>query len=394
LAWTNPTEAGADRPAGALDGIKVVDLSRVLGGPLCGQILGDHGADVIKVEGPMGDETRGWGPPFVEGNAAYFNGANRNKRGLVLDLGAAEDREILLALLAEADVLIENFKAGTMEGWGLGYDILKTRFPKLVYCQVSGFGNVGPLSGLPGYDAVAQAMAGVMSVNGELGGAPTRVGIPIVDIATGMNAALGIALALVHRYRTGRGQRVDLALYDSAVALLHPHLTNYLAGGSPPVPTGNAHPNISPYDMFATATVPIFLSVGNQRQFERLARLIGVDQILEDARFASNALRLIHRSDLKSALETALASLAGEEVAERLLRAGVPAAAVIDIAALVEAPHFQARRLMVDMDGIRTAASPIVMSETPPTYRRRPPKLGEHGPEIRDIFAVRMGDKV
>lgn len=240
--------------AGALAGCKVIDLSRVLGGPYCTQILADHGADVLKIEPPGGDETRGWGPPFLGDTASYFVGVNRNKRGMTLDLSQAAGQELLRHLLADADVLVENFKPGTLEKWGLGYDTLKERFPKLIHCRVSGFGADGPLGGLPGYDACAQAMCGLMSVNGEADGDATRVGLPVVDMVTGLNAAVAILLALNERARSGLGQFLDITLYDCALSLLHPHAPNYFYSGKTPGRSGNAHPNIAPYETLPTAS--------------------------------------------------------------------------------------------------------------------------------------------
>ena len=260
---------------GALTGLKVIDLSRVLGGPFAGQILGDHGADVIKVEPPAGDETRAWGPPFRDETASYFLGLNRNKRGIALDLRRDEGRDALLRLLDGADVLLENFKTGTMEKWGLGYDVLSQKFPGLIHCRVTGFGADGPMGGMPGYDAILQAMGGIMSVNGTDDSGPTRVGLPVVDMVTGINAVVGVLLALQNRQRTGRGDFVEAALYDSALSLLHPHAANYALSGKLPQRTGNDHPNISPYSTYATKTRPVYLAVGNDRQFARLCDLIG-----------------------------------------------------------------------------------------------------------------------
>ncbi|MGI4944940.1 MAG: CaiB/BaiF CoA transferase family protein, partial [Janthinobacterium lividum] len=293
--------------AGALAGIKVVDLSRVLGGPYCTQILGDHGADVIKVEPPAGDETRGWGPPFQDGTASYFLGVNRNKRGMVLDLTQEADRTVLRVLLSEADVLVENFKIGTLERWGLGGEALRAAYPRLVHCRISGFGADGPLGGLPGYDACAQAMCGLMSVNGERDGKPTRVGLPAVDMVTGLNAVIGIAFALLERERSGQGQFVEATLYDCATSLLHPHAANYFLNGVVPGRTGNAHPNIAPYETLPARDGAIFLAVGNDRQFRLLARALGEEVIADDPEFATNALRLRHRERLRSVLSERLA---------------------------------------------------------------------------------------
>src|SRR5271165_656099 len=269
---------------GALAGLKVVDLSRVLGGPFCTQILGDHGADVLKVEPPVGDETRTWGPPFQDGTAAYFIGVNRNKRGIVLDLTSEEGRMALLGLLEGADVMIENFKTGTLEKWGIGGEALRERFPRLIHCRISGFGADGPLGGMPGYDAAIQAMSGLMSVNGEPApeGGPTRIGVPVVDLVTGLNACIGILMALHERESSGRGQLVEAALFDCAISLLHPHLANYFLAGTEPKRYGNAHPNVVPYDTFATRTTPLFLAVGNNGQFRKLCEQLGCPELAQD----------------------------------------------------------------------------------------------------------------
>jgi formyl-CoA transferase len=367
---------------GALDGIRVVDLSRVLGGPYCAQILADHGADVIKVEPPEGDETRGWGPPFHGDAASYFLGLNRNKRAIAIDLAQPAGRELLMKLLEGADVLIENFKTGTLEKWGIGHDALSSRFPRLIHCRVTGFGGDGPYGGRPGYDAAIQALCGLMSVNGEKGGQPLRVGLPIVDMVTGLNAALGVLLALQARQTTGRGQLVESALYDNGVSLLHPYVPNYLLNGVVPGRSGNAHPNITPYDSYTTAEGDIFLAVGNNRQFATLCELLGLPALLDDDRFASTATRNINRDALREILEDALASHRAGEIAEVLVTAGVPCAPVRSIDAVVSDPHTQARGMIVEVDGVRGTASPIKMSDTPATYRRRPPTFGEHTDEI------------
>ncbi|WP_050829343.1 CaiB/BaiF CoA transferase family protein, partial [Bordetella pertussis] len=318
--------AVAALPPGALQGCRVIDLSRVLGGPYCTQILADHGADVLKIEPPGGDETRGWGPPFSGQTASYFIGVNRNKRGMALDLSQPAGQELLRGLLADADVLVENFKPGTLEKWGLGYDTLSQAFPRLVHCRVSGFGADGPLGGLPGYDACAQAMCGLMSVNGEADGPATRVGLPVVDMVTGLNAAVAVLLALQERQRSGLGQFLDITLYDCALSLLHPHAPNYFYSGRVPTRTGNAHPNIAPYKTLPTGAGPIFLAVGNNRQFAALADALGAPQLAQDARFASNAERLAHRDALCAALTELLRPHEAASLAERLLRLGVPAA--------------------------------------------------------------------
>lgn len=353
---------------GALAGITVVDLSRVLGGPYCTQILGDHGADVLKVEPPQGDETRVWGPAVDGGASAYFLGVNRNKRGLVLDLKTDAARETLLGLLAGADVLVENFKPGTMEGWGLGD--LTTRFPRLVHCRITGFGGDGPLGGLPGYDAAVQAMTGLMSVNGDAG--PVRLGVPVVDMATGMNAAVGILLALVERAASGRGQFVDITLFDCALSILHPHSANFLSGGAVPGRSGNAHPNIAPYDSFATGAGDVFLAVGNDGQFAKLCALLARPDLAADPRFADNRSRITHRDVLKTALEAVFADHDAPTLAAMLMAAGVPCAPVLDIAQALAHPHTAHRGMIVDGTSI---ASPVKLSRTPATYRRPPPEF-------------------
>lgn len=372
-------------PRGALAGLRVVDLTRVLGGPYGTQILGDHGADVIKVEPPQGDETRGWGPPFQDGTAAYFMGTNRNKRGIVLDLSGEADRAVLLGLLAGADVLVENFKPGTLEKWGLGYaDILEDRFPRLIHCRVSGFGTDGPLGGMPGYDAAVQALTGMMSVNGTPDGDPTRMGIPVVDLVTGLNAVIGILLALRERETSGRGQSIDVSLFDCALSVMHPHVANYLHSGQEPRRTGNAHPNIAPYDSFATATDSVFLAVGNDGQFDKLCRMVDRPELARDARFASNAARSLNRDALKAELEEALAVRDGRALVEKLTRAGVPCAPVLSLGAALEHPHTRHRGMIVEIGDYRGCASPIKLSRSPAGYRRPPPGFGAHNGDVLD----------
>jgi crotonobetainyl-CoA:carnitine CoA-transferase CaiB-like acyl-CoA transferase len=367
---------------GALEGIRIVDLSRVLGGPYCTQVLGDHGADVVKVEPPAGDETRTWGPPFVNESAAYFLGANRNKRSITLDLASESGREMLLLLLKEADVLVENFKTGTMEKWGIGYEILSKRFPRLIHCRVTGFGADGPLGGLPGYDAAIQAMSGLMSVNGEADGGPLRVGLPVVDMTTGLNAAIGILLALQARQYTGRGQFVEAALYDSGLSLMHPHAPNYFVSGREPIRTGNAHPNIAPYSLYETGGDPIFLAIGNDGQFRKLCDCLGAPKIAEDPRFASNPLRVEHRDALESELKSVLNHHDGAELAVRLSAAGVPCAPVLGVGAALAHPHTAHRGMVVEMGAYRGVGAPVKLSDTPATYRRPPPDFGAHTVEV------------
>ncbi|MBB1595079.1 CaiB/BaiF CoA-transferase family protein [Achromobacter sp. UMC46] len=361
--------------AGALAGCKVIDLSRVLGGPYCTQILADHGADVLKIEPPGGDETRGWGPPFLGDTASYFIGVNRNKEGMTLDLSQAAGQELLRHLLADADVLVENFKPGTLEKWGLGFESLSQAFPKLIHCRVSGFGSDGPLGGLPGYDACAQAMCGLMSVNGDADGEATRVGLPVVDMVTGLNAAVAVLLALNERSRSGLGQFLDITLYDCALSLLHPHAANYFYSGNVPRRSGNAHPNIAPYETLPTASGPIFLAVGNNRQFALLARTLGAPGLAADPRYAANADRLQHRQALRDELSALLAGQDAAALADRLLRAGVPAAAVQTVDQALAHPHTRHRGMVLEQGEYQGVGSPIKLSRTPATLRKLPPAL-------------------
>ena len=366
---------------GALAGLRVVDLTRVLGGPYCTMVLSDHGADVVKVEPPQGDEVRDWGPPFdAEGDASYFIGVNRNKRSLALDLRQEAGREVLWRLLDGADVLVENYKPGAMEAWGMGYADLSARFSGLVHCRISGFGADGPLGGRPGYDAVLQAMTGLMSVNGD--GVPTRMGTPVVDLATGLYSALAITMALHERARSGRGQFLDMTLHDCGMSLLHPQAANWFLGGVRPRALGNPHPNISPYDAYPTATCSVFLAVGNDGQFRKLCALIGRPELAGDERFGNNADRVRNRPALTAALREAFAAEDGRALAQRLLDAGLPAGPVLTVDEAMDAPHTAARGMVVGEGQARAVGTPIKMSRTPGGARSAPPRFSEHGDEI------------
>jgi crotonobetainyl-CoA:carnitine CoA-transferase CaiB-like acyl-CoA transferase len=369
---------------GALTGLKVVDLSRVLGGPFCTQILGDHGAEVIKIEPPQGDETRGWGPPFDEnGLSAYFSGTNRNKRSISLDIRQEEGKEILLKLLAEADVMLENFKTGSLEKWGLGYeDFLSKKFPRLIHCRVTGFGADGPFGGFPGYDAVIQAWAGLISINGSPESGQVRIGIPLVDLGTGMNAVIGILMAVNERHLSGKGQSVEASLYDTGIQLQHPHAPNYLMSGNPPKLTGNSHPNIAPYDLYETSTVPVFLGVGNHGQFTKLCASLGEPELANDPRFANNVLRVKNRTDLNNALNQLFKNQDGVVVATQLLAAGVPAGAAMTVPEALNHPHTQHRNMVVEKDGYSGTGVAVKMSRTPGSVKSVPPGFGAHGRDI------------
>jgi len=346
-------------------------------------ILSDHGADVIKVEPPQGDETRDWGPPFRDGDASYFIGVNRNKRSIALDLGRPGGRAVLLRLLDGADVLIENFKPGDMEKWGLDYERdLAPRFPRLIHCRVSGFGGDGPLGGLPGYDAILQAMTGLMSINGDAATGPMRMGTPVVDLATGLYCTIGILMALHERQHSGRGQYLDMTLHDCGMALLHPQAANFFLNGKRPMPLGNPHPNLAPYEKFRTRTGDIFIAIGNDGQFGKLCELAGRPELAADPRFLRNADRLANRAALTAAFEATFAGQDGVAVADRLLRNGVPAGPVLPVDEALAAPQTAARRMVTELGDYRGLGTPVKLSRTPGGTRRPPPRFAEHGDEV------------
>ena len=368
---------------GALSGIKIVDLTRVLSGPYATQILADHGAEVLKVEPPLGDEVRDWGPPFYEGDASYFIGLNRNKRSIGVDLRKPEGRVILMRLLEDADIVFENFKTGQMEKFGLGYeDVLKKEFPKLIYCRISGYGADGPLGGFPGYDAVIQSAAGWFSVNGTADSGPTRVGIPMVDMGTGLYSTIAMLMALEERSRSGKGQFIDMALYDCAVSLLHPYLANYLLSDKVPQVTGNQHPNIAPYDKYPTKTGDIYIACGNNRQFLGLCQVLDQPELADDPRFKDNGDRSQNRDALTDVLRLAMVNEDGEDLCARLLANNVPAGAVNDIAQVMSHPHTAHRSMNAELDWYRGAGTPIKFSRTPGSLKSPPPKFGVHSREI------------
>jgi len=367
---------------GALDGVRIIDLTRILGGPYGTQWLADHGADVIKVEPPQGDDTRAWGPPFDKdaGASSYFLGVNANKRGAALDLRLPEGREALLRLLETADVLVENFKPGAMEKFGLGYEeVVKERFPRLIHCRISGFGADGPHGGLPGYDAIVQAQGGLMSVNGPEGGPATRLGIPLVDIGAGISGALGIVMALYERTISGEGQYLDMTLYDTAVSLLFPHAANYFLSGEHPTITGNTHSNLSPYDVFPTRTSKVFIAGGNDTQFRRICELLGKPELAQDPRFVDNAARLANKHALREEFTPLMKEWDGEELARALMEVGAPAGPVLETHEVVAHPHTLHRGMVVENDGYKALGNPIKLGRTPPRPARlKPPRFGQH----------------
>ncbi|MGD6756229.1 CaiB/BaiF CoA transferase family protein [Streptomyces sp. BH105] len=380
-------ETAPDSPApGALSGLKVLDLSRVLAGPLCTQMLADHGATVVKVESPAGDDTRRWGPPFLtEDTSAYYANVNRGKKNIVVDLATDQGRTILGTLMADADIVVENFKAGTLAAWGYPDDVIRERWPALIHCRITGFGTDGPLGALPGYDAVLQAYGGLMSINGEQEGPPLRIGVPVVDQVTGILAFSGILLALHERQRSGRGQLVDTTLLDTVIGLLHPHSASWLADGRVPSRTGSAHPTIAPYENFATLDGLFFIGAGNDRQFAALADVLGDPDLATDPRFATNPDRVRNVAELRAILTEHIARRRRAELSEHLLARGVPASPVHDIAEAMTAPQVRHRELVVEQDGYRGVGVPIKLSRTPGRAAAPPSPAGG---DTREVLAA------
>lgn len=394
----------SSQTAGSLAGLRVLDLSRILAGPTCTQLLADLGADVIKVERPgAGDDTRSWGPPFVPGAdgedsdlSAYFLAANRNKRSIAIDLATTEGVALVKRLAAISDVVIENYKPGDLDRRGLGYEIIRGIKPDIVWCSISGFGQTGPYSDRTGYDFLIQAMGGIMSITGEsdtAGGRPVKVGLGIADVMCGMYAAVGILAALHHRDATGEGQCIDLALYDAQVAWLINAATNHLVSGKVPGRIGNRHPNIAPYQTFGTADGEIAIAVGNDQQFARFCVELGLPDLALDERFRRNRDRVIHMDALDGILSDALKADGAEAWERRLVAAGIPAGRVATIDQVLSDPHTVARDMVVEMpagDGgiLRLLGNPLKMSATPVRFDRPPPHVGEHGDEIMAELAL------
>ena len=372
--------------AGPLTGLTVIDLTRVLAGPYCTLILADLGARVIKIERPgRGDDARQVGP-FVEGRSAYFASLNRGKQSLALDLKDEGDREVLLDLLAEADVLVENFRAGAMERLGLGWADLHARFPRLIYAAASGFGHTGPYADRPAYDMVVQAMGGIMSLTGEDGGPPTRVGTSIGDLAAGLFTAIGVNTALYHRERTGEGLKIDVSMLDCQVALLENAIARYATTGEVPGPIGARHPSITPFGSFATADEPLVIAVGNDALFRTLCLELDRADLGENPDFASNAERTRHCDALKRELETALATAPRDTWLDRFHRAGIPCGPLQNVADVMRDPQVAARNMIVETtgpQGLRTAGNPIKLSGfEDPVVRPAAPELDADRPAI------------
>ncbi|MBI3372935.1 MAG: CoA transferase [Betaproteobacteria bacterium] len=384
---------------GALSHIRVLDLSRVLAGPWAAQNLADLGAEVIKVERPgAGDDTRGWGPPWLKDGAgkdttesAYFLSVNRNKKSITIDIGKPQGQAIVRELAAKSDVLIENYKVGTLKRYGLAYEDLKPLNPGLVYCSVTGFGQDGPYAQRPGYDFIFQGMGGLMSITGERddypGGGPQKVGIAITDVLTGMYASLAVAAALTHRERTGQGQYIDTALLDTIVAFNANQIVSFFASGRIPIRWGNAHPQVVPYEVFAVADGHIILAVGNDGQFKRFCKEAGCPDLAEEARFATMSQRIIHRRELIPILSDVMRQRTKQDWLDALESATVPCGPINNMKELFEDAQVRHRGLRVDMPhplggSAPVVASPMRMSGTPVEYRLAPPMLGQHNEEV------------
>ncbi|HFA59928.1 MAG TPA: CoA transferase [Rhodospirillales bacterium] len=382
---------------GALSGIRIFDLTRILAGPTCTQLLGDLGAEVIKIERPgQGDDTRRWGPPYVTdaegrptGESAYYLCANRNKRSLALDIAKPEGQRLARRLIARCDVLVENFKVGGLAKYGLGYEDLRAEFPGLVYCSITGFGQTGPQASRAGYDFLAQGQGGIMSITGEPDGQPLKVGVGIADVMCGMYAAVAILAALRHRDATGEGQYIDMALLDTQVAWLVNEGVNYLVSGRVPRRLGNEHPNIVPYKAFESADGWVILAVGNDRQFARWCRFAEVPELARDPRFATNSARVENRRALYALMEPVMRRRTTAAWVEGLSELGVPCGPVNDIGQVFADPQVCARNMRIDMPHPRAGrgtvpliANPIKMTATPPDYRYPPPLLGQHTEEL------------
>ncbi len=371
-----------------LDDIRVIDLTRVLAGPYCTMMLADLGAEVIKIEQPgRGDDSRQWGPPFAAGESAYYLSINRNKKGMTLDLKQERAREVLRQMVARADVLVENFKLGSMEEWGVGYAALKTINPRLIYCNISGYGNDGPDAGRPGYDFVLQAEGGLMSLTGPVDGMPYRHAIAVIDVTTGMFATSAILAALHARGRTGDGQRVDLSLLESQVAWLA-NLGQYtLVTGEPPARYGNAHSTVVPYDVFKCTDDYFALACGNDGQFRKVCQVIGRADLAADARFATNPARVTNRAQLFPQLQTEFAKFAVDDVLARLESVGVPAGRINTLDRVLSDPQVLHRQMVVEVEHptagtLKLLGVPYKFSETPAAVKSAPPLLGQHTEDV------------
>ncbi len=370
-----------------LAGLKVVELARILAGPWAGQILADLGAEVIKVEAPEGDDTRRWGPPFLtregETTAAYFHAANRGKRSVICDFRTPEGQEFVRELVAEADILIENFKVGGLAKYGLDYDSLRAVNPRLIYCSVTGFGQDGPYAHRAGYDYIVQGMSGLMSVTGPADGEPQKVGVAVTDVFTGIYAATGILAAVHQRNTTGLGQRVDLALFDVATAVMANQAMNYLATGVSPKRMGNAHPNLVPYAVFPCSDGFAILATGNDAQYQKLCKILNVQELATDPRFLTNADRIAHREAITDLISAQTRGWTRADLLAACEAAGVPAGPINEMADVFADPQIVARGMQIAPGGVPGVRLPIVFSGAELALDRPSPKLGEHDAEVR-----------
>lgn len=365
-----------------LSGLKVVELARILAGPWAGQTLADLGADVIKVESPGGDDTRKWGPPFVEREgdhtASYFHSCNRGKRSITVDFRNAAQLDELRALIAEADVVLENFKVGGLVKFGLDYVSLRAINPGLIYCSITGFGQTGPYAHRAGYDYIIQGMSGLMSITGEPDGQPQKVGVAVTDVFTGLYAATSVLAALNHRHATGLGQHIDLGLLDVATAITANQALNYLTTGNAPVRLGNAHPNLVPYQVFDCSDGWIIIATGNDPQYQRLCAVLGVDELATDARFVTNADRIANRDELTLLLSEQTQRWTKADLLATCEDHGIPAGPINDLEEVFADPQVQARGMQIEPGGVPGVASPMRFSSGPLPQDRPAPKLGEH----------------
>ncbi len=387
-----------------LDGVRIFDLTRILAGPTATQYLGDLGADVIKVERPgEGDDTRKWGPPYLKGKdgqdtheSAYYLSSNRNKRSIAIDIASAEGQKLARRLIAESDILVENFKVGGLKRYGLSYEDLKDEFPGLIYCSITGFGQTGPYAERAGYDFLAQGVGGIMSITGEPDGEPVKVGVGIADVMCGMYATAAILAALRHRDRTGQGQQIDVCLLDTQVAWLINEGVNYLVSGEVPKRRGNEHPNIVPYKVFECADGHVILAVGNDSQFRKWCAFAGADDLAADPNYKTNPQRLAHREALYAAMPAYMKKHTVQEWVDGLAKVGVPCSPVNTLKQVFEDPQVQARGMRIDLPHPQAAegtapliANPVKFSETPVQYRRAPPTVGQHTEEVlREVLGA------
>jgi crotonobetainyl-CoA:carnitine CoA-transferase CaiB-like acyl-CoA transferase len=377
-----------DAANGPLAGTRVVDLTRILAGPLCTMMLGDMGAEVIKVEPPdKGDDTRGWGPPFVAGEAAYFLGVNRNKRSLTLNMAVPAGQKILAGLVEKADVLIDNFRIGTLEKWGFTDAWFEQHAPRLVRCSITGYGSTGPKAALPGYDFILQAESGLMSICGEPDGGPTKYGVAIVDVCTGMLASNSILAALNARHRTGKGQKVELSLYETSLAMLINVASNYLTAGRNAGRFGNGHPSIVPYTTYQAADAMVAIGIGNERQFGRVAEVLGHPEWAKDPRFTSNRARVENRDVIDGFINEALSHDDADVWLDKLKAVGVPSGRINSVADALDDPHTAARDMIETVEhstigALKMLGIPFKFSDTACSVRRAPPTLGQHNDEI------------